>query len=266
MTLGWYQNDTAELLRDTSFQFTSQKQLTRWINLARRQVALRTGCISTLITGQSPFGASSQAGYAIPGATTPGTLPDGNPNNFNAAGAQSTSSNSFQSIVGVERYPYSYGNAYLQAANEGVKSIVDIFNVSVSWGGIRPTLNWCPWDDLQAYARSYNVGAFSYPFLWSSLGAGENGEVWLFPAPVQALEMEWQCSCIPKDLYTDSDYEAIPHPYQSAVKWYAAGMCYMASQRTGQAKLMFDEFNEQLGISTVGSDKGKIPNYYWNMN
>lgn len=264
-SLSWYLNDTAQLLRDTRYQFTTQAQMTRWINLARRQIALRTGCIQIIIPGQSPFGASAQAGYAIPGAMVPGMLPGSNANNANSAGANSTTSNSFNTIAGVEMYPYSYGNAYLKAGNQGVKSIVYVSNVSVSWGGIRPTMNWMPWEDLQAYARSYNVGAFAYPFAWSSLGVGENGQVWLFPCPSTDSpgEMEWQCNCIPVDLVDDNTYEAIPHPYQSAVKYYAAYMCYLGSQRTGQAEIMRNLFNDQLDISTVGSDMGHVPDYYY---
>lgn len=266
--LSWYLNDTASLLRDGNFQFTSKNQLIRWINLARRQIALRTGCIQLLITGQSPFGTSSQPGFFTPGAAVPGMLPGNAPNNANAAGANNTASNSFNTIPGLEYYPYTFANAYARAANAGVKAIVYVFNVSVSWGGIRPTLNWVPWDDIQAYARSYNVGAFAYPFVWSSLGVGENGQVWLFPCPSVSTpgEMEWQCNCIPIDLTNDSDYEAIPNPYQSAVKYYAASMAYLGSQRTGQAQIMMELFNDQIETSTVGSDMGHVPDYYWEQN
>lgn len=263
-TLSWYLNDTAELVSDSNYLFTSKKQMTRWINLARRQVAMRTGCMQALVTGQSPFGASAQPGSGIPGAMTPGALPGALPNNQNSAGAVATASNNFVTIPGVEKYSYNFGNKYLQQQYAGYKSIVYVFNVACSWGGIRPVLNWMPWNELEAYCRSYNIGAFAYPFVWSSLGIGENGEVWLFPCPSTSNpgQMEWQCNCIPIELYSDSDYEAIPHPFQNAVKWYAAGMIYYSSQRTAQARLMMQEFESQLGISTVASDMGHIPSYY----
>lgn len=263
-TLSWYLNDTAEFLRDSNYRFTSKKQLTRWVNEARTKAAQRTGCIQALITGQSPFGTSSQAGYLIPGAGVPGMLPNSNPNNSNAAGANSTTSNDFNTIPGVEYYPYSFASQFVQKQYEGVERIHYVFNVSVSWGGIRPTLNWMPFDDAQAYLRSYNVGAYAYPFVWSTLGIGAAGQVWLFPVPSTSIpgEMEWQAACTPKALYSDDDYDALPHPYQDSIKFGAAELAFLSTQRVGQAKMYGAMFTERLGLSNVASDAGHVSNYY----
>ena len=264
-TLSLYLEDLTQFLRDANYQFSSKKQLTRWVNEARRKVAQDTGCIQCLVTGQSPFGTSSQPGYFIPGAGVPGMLPGNNPNNLNAAGAVATASNGFNTIPGVEVYPFTYINQFLRQQYAGVNAIHDVFNVSVSWGGIRPTLNWLPWDDLQAYARSYNIGAFAYPFGWATLGIGEAGQVWLFPVPSTALpgEMEVQASCTPIDLYTDDDYDAVPHPFQSCVKFYAAYLSFLSTQRLGQAETYKKLYEEKIISSTVASDRGHIPNYYY---
>ena len=254
--------DTQALIRDANGLFTSTTQLTRWINHARKQIANRTGCLRVLVTGQSPFGSTSQPGIGVPGAIIPGMLPDNQPNGANASGAVATTSNSFQTIVGTEFYPYGFANPYVKAQAAGIKGIVNVMNVAVSWGGIRPALDWQPWEDLQAYARSYNLGVTSYPFLWSCTNESENGQVWLFPVPSQQMEFEWDCLCVPSDLYADTDYDAIPDGFKAAVKYYAAFLAYLGSQRFGQARVMHDLFEDQLGISRYATDNGKTPDWY----
>lgn len=251
-----YLQDTASLLRDNNFLFNSQIQLTRYINQARDQVAVQTDCIRSIIYGQAPFGTS-----AIPDTGTPGAFYPGTP------GVQN-----FTTLVGVEKYSYGYALPFLQRTLQGVRGILDVDNVAVSWGGNRPALNRIEWNDLQAYARSYNVGVFSYPFLWSSLGTGSKGQIWLFPVPQivsgdlttgAAGEMEWSVSCLPKPLHSEDDYEAIPEPFTEAVKFYAAKLAFLGSQRYAMAAIMDSLFNEQLGIDNAAVMRGRVPDYYW---
>jgi len=270
LQLSTYVRDTAELLYDESNLFTSQAQLQRYVNRSRYQIALETQCIRVLVSGQSPFGAISQAGSSIPGAAVPGAQPGNLP-----IPQQSTGLNTFSTISGVEKYPFSYGNQFATQANSGVKGIIDILDCAVSWGGIRPSLNWMPWDELQAYARSYNIGVFSYPFCWSTNGYGERGEVWLFPVPQVGPptagsasigtqgEMEWDTSCVPIDLVNDYDPDAIPEPFQKFVPHFSAFWALLRAQRYGSAQIQAGILREQLGIGVGASDRGKISNYYW---
>ena len=253
-TLSLYLQDAADLLRDDNYQFTSKSKLTRYINQARTQVAIQTGCIRALVTGQAPFGNQANPGSLIPGGGEPGS------NQFTA----------FSTILGVEKYSYGYALPFLKAGYQGVSGIIDVIDVAVSWGGLQPTMNWMPWEDLQAYARSYNVGTFSYPFIWSSAGDGNKGQVWLFPVPqITALPavgsqgiMQWDVTCLPSYIFSDSDYEAIPEPFTGAVKYYAAYLAFLGSQRFSMAEIMHDHFNEHLGISRTASDRGKTTSWY----
>jgi hypothetical protein len=250
-----YLKDTAALLRDANYLFNSQTQLTRYINLARQQVAQVTGCIRCHIPGQSPFGIS-----AVPGSFTPGAAQPG------AATTQQ-----FTTISGVEKYHFGYAKSFLQAGYEGVDSVMDVIDLTVSWGGNQPCLNWLPWEDLQAYARSYNAGVFSYPFLWSTNGSGTKGQIWLFPVPQVTADgtigsagyMEWDTTCLPSFIYSDDDYEAIPEPFIQAVKFYAAHLAFLGSQRYGMAEIMKALFYENLDIENTASDRGKTSSFYW---
>lgn len=262
--LSYYRQDAGALLRDSNHLFTPLTQLDRWINLARREVAAITGCLRVLVSGQSPFGTGAQPGFAIPGGAIPGMLPGNNAAGSNVSGAPYTTSNSFQVIPGVELYPYAYANQYAVKQAAGIKGIVNVMNVAVSWGSVRPALAWMPWEDLQAYARSYNVGVTSFPLVWSCTDEGENGKVWLFPVPSQGGingEMEWDTLCVPSDLTSDKDYDAIPDGFKNAVKYYAAYLAFLPA-RPGHAELMRSLFTDQLGISRAASDTGKTVEWY----
>lgn len=259
-----YLLDCTDILRDSAMQFTTQAQLIRYINRAREEIAKRSACLQALVTGQSAYGTSAQPGNMIPGAFIPGTLPGSASGNSNQAGAIATTSNSFTTIPGVELYTYNYANTYLQAQYQGYDKVTYVFNISCNWGGNRPTLQWTAWDNLQAYARSINTGVTSYPYVWSAKGVGGNGQAWLFPMPTNISfgEMEWECICSPKPLYTNADFDVIPDLYRGCVKYYAAYLAYMGQQRSGMAQVMRGLFDEQLMISGVASDFGHVENYY----
>lgn len=263
-TLGWYLNDASALLHDQAYSFTSQDQLTRWINEARRQAAQRTGCVRRLITGQSAFGAAAQAGTIIPGGMQPGQVPGAAP-----GAVYNATTNLFGAMTNVERYPFvGFVNPALQQTHAGIEGCLDIVTCAVTWGGgpggsPRPALAWMPWEDLQAYARAYATLVTSYPYYWSTYNEGASGEFWLFPVPSQPMEMELDCFCIPSDLNSDSDYDAIPGGFSNAIKYGASALAYMTSRRYGQAQIMMDMFSDRLGVARVAVDMGKTANFYF---
>ena len=252
--LNWYLNDASALLRDSSNLFTSKSQLTRWINQARREAAKFTGCLRCLIAGNSPQGNSAQAGTMIAGAALAGQC----------------LTNSFATIPGVEMYPYDYANPYLQAQNAGVSKIIDVLDISVSWGATRPTIKWMPWVDAQAFCRSYNVGVTSYPFVWSCQGDGTRGKVFLFPVPSVGGnlngEMEWDTICIPSDLNSNNDYDAIPDSFQDAIKFRAVALALMASFRFTEAQVHTQMFLNELGVDRAAAKRGAVSDYYWGID
>lgn len=246
-TLQDYMTDTQALLRDPYGLLNSTYQLTRWINQAREQVALDTGCIRSVVTGQAPFGNGAQVGSAVPGGAIPGIAP----------------TSGLFSIAGQEIYPFAYIFQTGGAQNAGTSAIVDINSVAVSWGGsLRPVQNWVPWQELQAYGRSYNVGVFSYPFAWATSGVGTNNKLWLWPAPSVASEMECDCSFLPSALYSNDDFEAIPSPFRGAVKYYAARQAFLAGFRNPQAAEMQEYYQRHLQSAAGASDRGRVTDYY----
>jgi hypothetical protein len=281
MALAEYVNDSSILLNDPNFSFTSKNQLLRWINTGRDELVMRTGCIRRLITGQSAFGASAQPGFAIPGGMQPGAIPDAVDNQGAAGGAFSDAySNAYaqaggaasgatvtlnmQTIAGLERYPYvGFFNPVLQAQHAGCDRVIDTIALSVNWGGVnRPTLDWMPWDEFQAYCRAYAVLNTSFPSVWSVFGDGSLGELWMFPIPSQAGDIEADVFALPKPIYENDDFEAIPREFRKGVKFVAAKMAFMSSGRYAQAQEMEQAFASSLGIARVSVDRGKTKSYY----
>ena len=264
MSLSQILNDASQLLNDPNYSFTSKPQLTRWVNESRRNCAKRTGCIRRLITGQSAFGASAQAGYAIPGAMQPGALPGAFPQI--ASGTYGAVQNAMMTIPGVERYPFQgFFNPVLQAQYAGCDAVVDAIALSVNWGGTtRPSLDWLPWDDLQAYARAYAVLNRSWPSVWAVYNDGPDAEVWVFPVPSQATEMELDASVLPKPIYSDDDVDAIPPGMQECLKFGTAALAFAARGRYAQAEVMEGKFAETMGVARVSFDRGKVRSYYPN--
>ncbi len=285
MRLSEYINDTSELINDPTFSFISKFQMTRWINEARRLFAMDTGCIRRLITGQSAFGAGDQAGTSIPSANQPGAVPEA----FNFGLAQATGggfdsgfSSGFQvgaantspvagavlgpmmTIVGVERYPYiGFFNNYLQQQYAGCDKVNDVISLACSWGGVsKPTLDWMPWDEFQAYCRAYALLNTAYPAVWSVTNDGTQGEVWLFPIPSQANDLEIDAFCLPVPLYDDGTFDAIPESFTDNIKFGAAALCYMQKRQFGNAQAMASQSGSYTIRQRVGVDHGKSRSYY----
>lgn len=245
--LSTYAAETRRLINDRLSMFVTDTDMTSYINQARRQVAKFSHCLMILVPGQSPQGIGAVPGSAVPGGAVPGANPSGG----------------FYTIPGQEQYGYAYANQYLQESNAGISSVLDVVQVAVSWASaMRPALDWMPWDDFQAYMRSYQSLMQSYPAIWTTLDRGANSAVFLFPTPSVATEMEWLCACAPSDIYTDDDYDALPSPFDSAVKYYAAGLAYLGMQRPGQASLMFNMFADHMGIDRAAVDMGKTSSFY----
>ena len=260
MALSDLLNDTAALLNDQNFSFIAKNQLTRWVNESRKQVAYRTGCVRRLITGQAPFGAAAQPGFAIPGAMQPGMIPSSQP----YGNVPGTLLGKLQTIPNVERYPYiGFFNPVLQATYAGCDQVLDAVELSVNWGGVsRPTIDWKPWDEFQAYCRAYAVLNASYPSVWTVFNDGPQGEIWMFPIPSQASEIELDAIVSPKPLYTDNDFDVIPEGFYNAIKYGAAGLAFLSSARYAQAQVMESIFADRLGVGRVTVDRGKTPSYY----
>jgi hypothetical protein len=256
-----YLQDTQRLLNDEKEEKFNRYDLTRFINSGRRKVAAESQCIRFLLPSSGSF-ASVSVNSCGEGYTSPPTVVSAGPSawgvGFQTADIQVginslgqvcsakivnpgsgyiapdltleggggtgaslkwTLTPFLSTLANKEVYYFQDYNPLLPP---GIKEILAIQNVSVSWGGIKPTMRHLDWSAFQAYLRSYNTQATNWPAVWAQYAQGVQGSVYLNPIPSMTLQMEWDTYCLPEDLTSDDDPEFIPYPFTNAVPYYAA--------------------------------------------
>lgn len=163
--------------------------------------------------------------------------------------------------AGQEVYTFASFATQVQAT-PGVSSILFIQSIAVSWGALKPTLDWMIWNDFQAYLRSYSVTLQGQPAIWSQFGQGVGGSFYLWPVPSSVEAMDLDCICLPLDLVDDTTAEAIPSPWTDAVPYFAAYLGLLNARRPEEARNMFSLFSEYMTGSRTWSEPMGIPTYY----
>lgn len=165
-------------------------------------------------------------------------------------------------VVGQEVYNFSTINTQVTATNSGAQSIIFCQSIAVSWGALKPTLDYMIWNDFQAYLRSYSVVLQGQPAKWSQYGQGFGGSAYLWPVPSSIAPMDWDCICAPIPLVDDTTVEAIPDPWTDAIPYFAAYLGLMNSRRPEEAKNMFSTYKEYMSGCRTWSDPMMVPSYY----
>ena len=165
--------------------------------------------------------------------------------------------------AGQEVYNFSDISAIVAANLPGYGEIISVQAIAVSWGSWKPTLrNIAAWSAFQAYCRTWNVGQQNYPGVWSQRGQGASGSVYLFPIPSILAQMDFDCYCRPIPLASNSDVEAIPHPFTEAVPFYAAYWGYMSAQNQDMAAVMLQTYKTNLTEARMFATPAITPDYY----
>lgn len=159
-----------------------------------------------------------------------------------------TTSVSNATAAGQEIYAFSSVNPIVASSGSGISHILAVNSVSIIWSTFRYTLMRQSFSKYQALTRTYTAGYEYMPAVMAQFGQGANGTLYMYPIANQPYQMEWDCYCQPLPLATDNDVEAIPEPFNEAVKYYAARMAYLQSQRFGDAEMMYNEDPTKLGL------------------
>ncbi len=297
-----YVTELQNLLNDPYNNFSSITQKRLWINTARKRIAAEAQAIRALppssasVTAITPgatgsgyttatvtisapgafgvgFVTATATANIVAGAITSYTITNAGSGYIAAptvtitgdgTGATATASISsfLGTVVSQEVYAFSTANALLTAANPGIESIIAVQSVAVSWGAMKPTLEWRDWSSFQAYLRSYNVGTQNYPAVWSQYGRGKSGSIYLWPIPSIIAQMDWDCYCDPITLTSDSDTEALPYPWTDAVQFLAAFYAYNNAQRATDASRMTAEYKRFLRENEAYAQASMVPSFY----
>lgn len=133
----------------------------------------------------------------------------------------------------------------------GVDSIFAVIDVAVIYANYRYELPWYPYSVYQAMIRQYPTQYLYVPTMMTQFGDGTSGALMFYPLPSQPYRSEWDCLCLPSDLQTDLDFEALPLPWTDAVPYMAAHLAYLELQNANMARMyleMYDNFAHRYSV------------------
>lgn len=144
----------------------------------------------------------------------------------------------------------------------GVDSVFAVHSVSIIYSNYRYSLPMYNFSTYQARIRQYPTQYSYVPTMGAQFGQGENGSLYLYPIANSSYPLELDCFCLPADLKTDLDVEVIPMPWQDAVPYLAAHLCYLELQNLNAAEYYFKKSDEMIARYSRYARPGRITNPY----
>jgi hypothetical protein len=161
--------------------------------------------------------------------------------------------------VGQEVYPFSGINL---SANPGCKSVYYVRSISIIYNNYRYSLPVYAFSIYQAMIRQYPFQYQYVPTFASQFGQGTQGSFYVYPLPSQTYQYELDCLCLPWDLTTALDYEAIPDPWTDAVAWYACHLAMVELKNFNAAKFYLDLYEKFATNYSQYARVGRVTNPY----
>lgn len=286
LLLSEYVTQTRDILKDPRAAFYSAASVKSWINRARSQCAQDNQCVRYMPAswGSVLTATVTNPGSGYSAATLTVTGPDAQGGSYTTALLTAVTSAGLMTSVIIanagsgyidvptvtvdgdgagaevvvtltphlatvaeqETYTFAAANAVLDEI-VGLKGIIGVQGISVSWGALRPTLSHIDFSSMQAYLRAQSIGMMNFPSVWAQYGQGSLGSVYLWPRPAQVAQMEWDCYCDVLPLVDDTSVDLIPGPWDQSVPFYAAYLAYLYAQRFDDARMMLSEF-KRMGL------------------
>ncbi len=212
-----YLTDTKNLLQNPTapIQLYDNTSLTRWINLARGQIAGESESIRFYASLSTVI---NQRAY-----------------NFSSINTGTSSVNGIQGIIHVRAITYNVGqNTYGLSGQQ--------------WMTPRS------WEWFTLYHLNNPVPNVGPPSVWSQFGQGSagtgtgssaTGSFYVDPPPDTVYTLNLDCVCYPIALVNDNTVEALPYLWTDCVPFFAAYYAYLSSQtgaRQADAERMFNHY------------------------
>jgi len=156
---------------------------------------------------------------------------------------------------------YNFSDVDLSAF-PGVDSILAIKSISIIYSNYRYTLPYYSFTTYQSMIRQYPLQYYYVPVMWSQYGQGAGGSVYAYPIASQPYQWDWDCICLPSDLTSDNDVEAIPMPWTDAVKYLATHFAFLELQNLNAADYYMKLFLSQINRFSVAARPGRMNNPY----
>lgn len=219
-----YLAQTRSLLQlpgDDSSSLYTDADLTRWINLARGQLAGEAECIRFQGTISTVVG---QQAY-----------------NFSNINTGVAATNGIQGIINVRsiRYGIASGTIWIPGR-------------PWEWFNFYALNNPTPVRGFPEQWSQYGQGAAASP-----TGSSASGSFYLDPVPDIIYPLACDCVCYPIDLASDLTVEAIPYLFTDCVPFFAAYYALLSAQtnaRMADALNMYKMYNEFLQRARRGTN------------
>lgn len=280
-TPGTYEFQVADLLHDPNATRWTELQLTAYINEARKQLVMDTGCLRSLQSSVCTAGVEQYTFGQVSGALiTNGGSGYVNPSvSFSGGGGTGVAATLTQSGGAVNAIVFTnFGSGYSSIPSYnitdtgagtgatlqvGIVNILtfDILAISLIWGTERYALEWRPFRTFSAWYRPFTVNAYQrQPVCWAVYG---DNTFFLGPTPDQSYAMEWDSIILPTP-FTVGDQttqDAIPNRNQSPIAFYAAYLAKKNAQSIGEAESLLSDYRRKL-TEVVGAYTGRVPDLY----
>lgn len=142
----------------------------------------------------------------------------------------------------------------------GVGPVYMVRGVSILYSNYRYSLPCYSLTTYQAFIRKYPTQYMYVPCVFTQVGAGSAGYILAYPLPAQAYPIEFDCCCMPRDLTTDQDYDAIPDPWRDVVKDYALFLAYSELQAFNNARAYYEKFDREIRVCSQAARPGRATN------
>ncbi len=279
-TLNQYEVQVADVLHNPSNTIWTVAQLDSYINEARVQLVMDTGCLRSLQTAYLTAGQEAYTFGQVTGGVilTPGSGYTNPSVAFSGGGGGSGVAASLtQSGGAVNTLSFSsFGSGYSTAptalvsdtgagtnATVGVGVVnvntYDILSISVFWGAERYALLWQPFSAFSAKLRLWMSSAYQQrPVMWAVYG---HTQFYVGPPPDQSYAFELDTVILPTALTDYTTADPIPIVMQSPIKFYAAYLAKLNNQAFGEAESHLQTYRRRVQECESAYTR-RIPNPY----
>lgn len=279
-TPGTYEYQVLDLLHDPYFARWSQAQIDGYINTARKQLVMDTGCLRTLqpsyCTGgveQYTYGQVSGAvvsaggsGYTAPTVSFSGGGGSGVAATLSVAGGA-------VNAITFTNFGSGYTSAPTATVNDisgvgaqisvGVVSVLtfDVLGIAVLWGTERYYPQWRPFRTFSAWFRPFTAAAYQrQPAAWTDYA---DNQFFLGPTPDQSYAIELDTIILPTPFAVGdtTTVDAIAAKSQDPIPFYAAYLACRNKKNMGEAESFLEDYKRRMA-EVNAAFTGRVPDVY----
>ena len=265
-TAGTYEFQVTDLLHDPAFAKWSQASIDTYINPARKQLVMDTGCLRSLqvaylTAGIEQYFFGSVTGSLILTGGSGYVNPSVSFSGGGGTGAAATVQQSGGSVTGLTFTNFGSGytsapNANITDAGPGVGATAaigvinvntfDVLDIHVLWGTQRYTLDWFPFRKFSAQFRPWTAASFQrQPVCWAVYG---ETSLFIGPTPDQNYTTEFDSVVLPTPFAVNdtTTVDAIPIVAQDPIQFYAAYLAKNNAQSFGEAEGFLAQYRRRV--------------------